>query len=347
MKSMFRRAARAAALAALAAVWSGAGEAATADLVTAAEREGEVVWYTSFVQNQLARPMADAFEKKYPKVKVTIVGAPAGDLLTRMLLEGRSGTIRADVGHGGSSVEPLKKAFLLDKFIPDSASTYPAEYKDRNGYWTAENFYYLVAAVNTMLVPEGAEPKTYADLLDPAWKGRMVWTNTMVQGGPLGFIGTVMTTMGAEKGEAYLRRLAEQKIVNLPANQRVVLDQVIGGEYPMALMVFNNHAHISRSKGAPVKWLTIEPVLGIADPVFVLRNAPHPNAARLFVDFLISSEGQAVFRRADYLPADPATPPLTPALRPAEGGFKAAILLPDVYEEGVEQWRRLYDAIFK
>jgi ABC-type Fe3+ transport system substrate-binding protein len=321
--------------------------AADPALVAAAEKEGEVVWYTSFVENQLARPMAEAFQKRYPAIKVRIVGGTAGDLLSRMLLEGRSGAMKADVSHGGSSVEPLKGAGLLDRYIPASAEAYPAEYRDKAGYWTAQNFYFLVAAVNTDLVKAGTEPKSYDDLLDPRWSGRIAWTNTMVQGGPLGFIGMIMTVRGPQAGEAYLRKLAGQRLVNVPANQRVVLDQVIAGEYPMALMVFNNHAAISMAKGAPVKWLKLDPVLGIADMTYLLKGAPHPNAARLFVDFVVSAEGQAVFRQAEYLPADPATPPLTASLRPSEGGFTARILLPDTYEAGAAQWRQLYDAIFK
>ena len=175
----------------------------------------------------------------------------------------------------------------------------------------------------------------------------MVWTGTLVQGGPLGFIGTVMTTRGPSDGEAYLTKLADQRIVSLPANQRVVLDQVIAGEYPLALMVFDNHVAISMAKGAPVKWLKIEPVLGILDPIFVLQDAPHPQAARLFVDFVVSQAGQAVFRDAGYLPVDPATPPRDPTLRPTEGGFKAKILLPDVYDKGAPEWLRLYERLFK
>lgn len=337
---------RAAVVLALVATFARPAAAASPDLVAAAEREGEVVWYTSFVQNQVARPMAEAFQKAYPKIRVTVVAGPAGDLLTRMLLEAKSGGIRADVGHGGSSVRPLQAAGVMDTFVPGPAEAFPPGYRDAKGQWTAQIFYFLGAAANTTMVSEKDEPKSYEDLLDPRWAGKLVWTNTMVQGGPLGFIGTVMSTMGPEKGRAYLQRLSAQKVVNLPANQRVVLDQVIAGEYPIALMVFNNHVHISKSKDAPIKFLKIEPVLGIIDPVFIVKG-PHPNAARLFVEFLVSKDGQAVFQQADYIPVHPDMPPLNPALRPAEGGFKAALMLPELYDEGVDGWRKIYDEVFK
>ena len=94
----------------------------------------------------------------------------------------------------------------------------------------------------------------------------------------------------------YLRELAKQRIANIGSAAREVLDQVIAGEYLLALQIFNHHTVISAKKGAPVDWIKMEPVTGTLSVISVHKNAPHPNAAKLLVDFIISPEGQKVFR---------------------------------------------------
>ena len=84
---------------------------------------------------------------------------------------------------------------------------------------------------------------------------------------------------------------------------------MIAGEYSIALQIFNNHAVISAAQGAPVTWIPMNPATGILSVFSVTEGAPHPNAARLFVDYLVSADGQKLFRDADYLPVDPAVPP--------------------------------------
>src|SRR5690606_35714293 len=102
------------------------------------------------------------------------------------------------------------------------------------------------------LVKEEDYPKSYEDLLDPKWKGRMAWTTSTSAGGPPGFIGMILDHMGEEKGMEYLRKLAEQDIINVPSNQRVVLDKVAAGEVPLGLSIYNYHVPISQAKGAPI-----------------------------------------------------------------------------------------------
>lgn len=327
---------------------AGQSRAADAALIEAAKKEGTVNWYVSLIVNQLARPMAEAFEKKYPGVKVQLVNGNATDLVIKIINEGKAGNIQADVTHGAANIRaPIMAAGLVDKYVPDSAADYPANLKDPNGYWTGQSLYFLLPAYNTSMVKDADAPKTYQDLLDPKWRGKIAWTNSMVQGGPPGFIGTVLLGMGDEKGMEYLRKLKEQKIVNVPANQRVVLDQVIAGEYPIALSVFNNHVAISQEKGAPIKATTLEPVTALLDTTFVIKGAPHPNAARLFADFVSSKEGQAIFREADYLPAHPAVEAKIPTLKPAGGKFKELVLPAEGVEDNMKKWIGVYNELFK
>ncbi len=315
-------------------------------LIDAAKKEGKVVWYTSFVENQLARPLAAAFEKQYPGVKVEIVSGTATDLLLKLLGEARAGQLRGDVHHGGSAVWPLIKANAVENYIPEESKNYPPELKDPQGRWTADALYFLVAAVNTDMVNAATEPKSYADLLDPKWKGKIAWTTQLTQGGAAGFIGTMLQSMGQERGMDYLRKLSAQKLVNVPSNQRVVLDQVISGEYPMAVATFNNHSDISAAKGAPVKWLKLEPVTATLDTLMLLKG-PNRNAGKLFIEYSLSESGQKAVAEAGYLPSHPKVPAKVAGEKPDAGNFKVQVLSPELVETDLQKWVDVYNELFK
>jgi iron(III) transport system substrate-binding protein len=146
---------------------------------------------------------------------------------------------------------------------------------------------------------------------------------------------------------AYLRELAKQRIANIGSAAREVLDQAIAGEYLVALQIFNHHTVISAKKGAPVDWIKMEPVTGTLSVISVHKNAPHPNAAKLLVDFITSPEGQQIFRAAEYLPADPAVAPLTPTLTPEHGHFRVHFFTPEQTEDNIEAWKKVYDDLFR
>ena len=219
--------------------------------------------------------------------------------------------------------------------------------KEPSGLWTAFNTYIITPAINTELVAAKDAPKTLQDLLDPKWKGKIAWTNDPTSAGPPGFIANALISMGDEAGMAYLRKLAAQKIVNVPASQRVVLDQVIGGQYPLGLMTFNYHSVISAKDGAPVRWLPIAPAIEVPNPGGLVKNAPHPNAGKLLLEYILSDEGQAVFRDANYIPASPSVPPSDPGLTPAGGKFAATVISPELTAEKLESWVAIYNALFK
>jgi iron(III) transport system substrate-binding protein len=126
-----------------------------------------------------------------------------------------------------------------------------------------------------------------------------------------------------------------------------VLDQTIAGEYLVALQIFNHHTVISAKKGAPVDWIKMEPVTGTLSVISVHKDAPHPNAAKLLVDFIISPEGQQIFRAAEYLPADPTVPASTPTLKPDEGNFRTHFFTPEQTEDHIVAWKKIYDDLFR
>jgi iron(III) transport system substrate-binding protein len=321
--------------------------AADAALIEAAKKEGEVVWYSTQIISQLVRPVSAAFEKKYPGIKVRATRANASEVAVKIFNESRAGRVQSDVFDGTTTVVPLKKEGYVLQWQPDSAKEYPADLKDPAGYWVANNLFIITPGFNTSMVPRGTEPKTYQDLLNPKWRGKMAWNGFPTSSGMGGFVGTVLTEMGEDKGKAYLRELAKQGVAPLRGSAREVLDQVIAGEYPIALQIFNHHAVISKKKGAPVDWIKMEPATGTLSVLSIHKSAPHPNAAKLLVDFIISKEGQEVFRDSDYVTAHPDVPAAEPTLKPKEGGFRVQFFSPEQTEENMPKWKQVSDEIFR
>ena len=319
--------------------------AADQALIDAARREGVVNWYTVQIVDQLARPAAAAFEKKYG-VKADFVRGEPNEIVLRITNESKAGQIRADVFDGTTTAPLLKKAGLAMKWQPDSAKRLPPQYLDREGYWTATNLYVLTAGYNTELVPRGQQPKSFKDLLDSRWKGKMAWSLNATSVAAPGVVGLALADMGPEQGRAYLRQLAGQSVTGLRVTARQVLDQVIAGEYQIGVGIMNSHAVISAGQGAPVDWIAMDPSLAVLSVVGVLKEPLHPNAARLFVEFLVSEEGQTIFRDANYLPVDPGVPPKTPGLTPESGKFRAIFLTPEEIDQRIGEWTGLLKEMF-
>jgi ABC-type Fe3+ transport system substrate-binding protein len=144
----------------------------------------------------------------------------------------------------------------------------------------------------------------------------------------------------------FLRALAQQRIANVAAVQRVVLDQNIAGQYPLVLSIYNYQAAISQAEGAPIRWLKMEPVVSSFSLVALLKAAKHPNAAKLLIEFILSPEGQAVLRDADYLPISPEVLPKDPDLTPAGGHFQTTVISPMLYAQHEAEWTRVFKDLF-
>ncbi len=320
---------------------------ADAALIEAARREGQVVWYSTLIVNQITRPLALAFEKKYPGIKVQYSRATSTDVALKIASEARAGRIQADVFDGSNTVFPLGDAGLVETYLVEAASAYPPELRDAKGTWTALNVYFMTAGYNTDLVKGADIPKTFDDLLDPKWAGKMAWTTDPTVNGAPGFIQNILALKGEAAGMAYLKALAGQKVVNIPASQRVVLDKVIAGEFPLGLMIFNHHATISAEQGAPVAWARLEPLVSNANLISAVKGAPHPNAARLFLEYVLSVEGQKEVAKSLYLPAHPRVQAQVAGLKPEAGGFKARIVTPDMLRAGEKGWTAIYQDLFR
>lgn len=340
------RASIVAAIAAALALATAPARAADPALIAAAKQEGQVVWYTTLIVSQAIRPLVHAFEEKYPGIEVRYSRADSGPTALKILTEKRAGKMQADVFDGAGTVPPLVQAGVVADYLPPTADLYPAELKDPNRHWIAINLYFLTPGYNTSLVAKDEVPRTLDDLLAPKWRGKLAWS-VGIPAGSGSFIGAILETMGEATGMDYLRALAKQQIVNVDATARAVLDQVIAGEYPIALEIFNHHAALSAAKGAPVDWVKMEPVAAPISVASLVKDSPHPNAGKLLLDFLTSEEGQKVLAAVDYIPALPSVPARIATLKPEAGGFKAFVMPPELFAQKGEHWMDVAKRLFQ
>jgi ABC-type Fe3+ transport system substrate-binding protein len=315
------------------------------ELVAKAKAEKEVVYYTELIVDQIVRPLSTAFERKYG-IKVSYWRGDSQAAALRLALEHKSGRTQADVWSTASGTGALTDGGLIERFSIDNAAALTERYRDPAGYWVATNLIVIGGAANTNLVAERDRPRTPEDLLAARWRNQLVWKPNDITGA-WGFIANVLGTMGEERGLAYLRQLAKQGIAPVAASTRAILDGVIGGEHPMVVGVSAHNTEISRKAGAPVAWLPLGTAWATPHAIGVTAGAPHPNAARLLVDFTVSKEGQEIFRNAGYLPARADTPPMSPAISPELAGFPVNVLAPETLERDITHWSEVYDQIFR
>jgi iron(III) transport system substrate-binding protein len=324
--------------------FTSAASAADQAMIDAARKEGEVVWYTTQIIDPLVLKLADAFKAKYG-VTLNYVRSNSTEIALRIINEGKAGKIGVDVYDGTTTAEVLKAGKLALQWLPDAAKTFARDYVDPEGYWVATNYYIITAAYNTDLVKPGAEPTTWDALLDPRFKGQIVWGNTVSISAAPGFVGLVLKQLGEEKGMDYLRKLAAQKPAGVNAAARVVIDQAIAGEYAIALQIFPEHADQSSRKGAPIKWIATRPAMSaIVSTMGVVANSPHPNAGKLLLDFLVSPEGQAIYRDAFYSPANPAVEPINPDFKP--GRYPTLFISPPEATNLLPKWTTIFKELF-
>ena len=315
-------------------------------LVDGARKEGKISWYTSLIVDQVVRPVKEAFEKKYPFLQVEYFRGNSERLVQKMFAEYQGKRYEVDIVDGTVTAPMVRNGGYLQRFYSPHLAEYPAELKDPQGYWGVSNVYYFALGYNTRMVKPNEVPKTYEDLLNPRWKGQMMWSTSRGSGAPM-FVGTILNTMGTEAGKAYLQKLKLQNIAKTPASNRQVLDLTIAGEYPLALQIFNHHAVISKLAGAPVDWQVHEPATATINNIGLARNSTHPNSSMLLIDFILSEKGQKVYQQSNYLPAHPKVPAKQVDLKPGGGRFKRAYYInPEAQYDKGNEWVDYFDSLF-
>jgi iron(III) transport system substrate-binding protein len=306
-------------------------------LIEGAKKEGELIWYTTMTLDQ-SKQVVDRFQQKYPFVKPELFRTGGGPILNKILTEARGGRHAWDVVVGrGEMVLPLMERKLLASYLSPEAKMIDSDLVDKEGYWTAYYVNAYVLGYNTKLVKKDDVPKTYEALLDPKWKGRQISVDTEAYGMLQGLIGL----WGKEKAVAYFKRLAAQDAVPKRGNtERVQL--AVAGEYPL-IIAYNQTIERMTQRKAPIDWVPLEPAVVQVNPAMVAAKAPHPNAARLFLDFILSKEGAEMLRGFQRIPVRKDVEPDPPRLF---RGFKRVIENPEDYKN-FDETVKLYLDIFK
>jgi ABC-type Fe3+ transport system substrate-binding protein len=314
-------------------------------LLEGAKKEGKVTWYTTLIVDQVVRPVKEAFEKEYPFIQTEYFRGNSERIVQKMLAEYQAKRYDVDIIDGTVSPTMVRRTGYLQRFYSPMLAEYPADLKDAQGFWGTTNLYFFATGYNTRMVKPNELPKTYEDLLNPRWKGQMMWSTSRGSGAPI-FVGTILNSMGLEAGKAYLQKLKAQNIAKSTASNRQVLDLTIAGEYPLALQMFNHHAFISKAAGAPVDWQPHEPVTATIHTIALAKNSPHPHAAMLLLDFVMSERGQRVYQQANYLPSHPKVPAKQADLKPGSRFKRAYYINPDAQYDKGNEWVDYFNSVF-
>ncbi len=255
-------------------------------MVEAAKKEGTLVIYNSMTPGQM-QTILNAFKAKYPFLELKVFRAVGERLLTKVMTEAQAGRYEFDVFQSGDTQAYfLKKKNLLMKYVSPEARYLPKSFVDPEGYWAALYIMPKVIGYNTRMVKRSEVPRTDEELLNPKWKGKIGTDHTK----PEPFF-WMMKRMGREKGLVYLRKLAAQDL-RFYAGLSLLTNLMAAGEFPLALFTYLHSVEEAKGKGAPVDWVAQDQVFTKFQPVSVGARAPHPNAAKLFVDYGLSLEGQ-------------------------------------------------------
>ena len=326
-----------------------AGPDRTDRLIGGAKKEGELTYYSAMIVNQALRPLTAAFQAKYPFIKISYWRADSEDIETKIAAEIRASNPVGDVIEGTGIGELAVHAGLAQPIVSPELGAFPERFRDPNRLWVPTRMSYFAMAYNTRLIAAGTQPKTYDDLLDEKWRGKMAWPLLSAIGAPL-FVTNLRLAWGDEKAMAYLRRLRAQNIVNFGAgNPRTLVDRVIAGEYPIALQIFAHHPLISAAKGAPVTTQLLAPVASSAGTLVIPKGSRHPCSATLLMDFLLSKEGQRILAAAEYLPVRPDVEPLAQIapIVPSRAGVAENFISPEKLNAYTESSAKIVEDLFR
>jgi ABC-type Fe3+ transport system substrate-binding protein len=311
-----------------------------------ARKEGELLWIGGFNEDN-ARPIIAGFTARYPFIKLNRVRSDGIQALQRVLAELRAKTPHTDLITADTVVD-LEKANAVQAFKSPVLESWPAEDRDPTGLSAPLYFnYYGLAAFNKDQVTAAEAPKTYEDLLDPKWKGQMVINNN--ESGGLFLISFLRMHWGDAKAEAYLEKLAQQKIVQRTESARTVLGLVASGDYKIMIYPHLTHVGELARKGAPIDVTMVDPVPVSDAPFLLVKSAPHPYATMLLIDYLLGPEAQGMLRDAGYFPANPAVAPaaeLKP-YQPEEKGLGKFLVDDRAFDEMMPELQAWYARLFE
>jgi len=267
-----------------------------ARLIEKAKQEGRLVLYTSLAPTE-SMPLAAAFEKKYG-VKVELWRALSERVVQRAVTEAQGRRHAVDVIEtNGPEMEMLAREKLLGEFYSPHQMDLPPNAIPAHRLWFPDRLNFFVVGFNTNKVQRSEIPGSYEGFTDPKWKGRIGIEATDAE-----WMATLIKTWGDARGMNFFRQLSAMK-PDVRKGHVLLAELVAAGEVPVALTAYNSNIEALKRKGAPIDFVPVQPVAARPQGIGVARNAPHPHAALLFADLVLSPEGQKLFESMGRVPA--------------------------------------------
>lgn len=300
-------------------------------LVEGAKKEGELTIYTSAPVDDMA-VLTGAFEKKYG-IKVRLWRAGSEKVLQRAVQESHANRFDVDIietngpemesAHREKLLQEVKSPYLAD-LIPQAILPHRE--------WIGTRLNIFALAYNTKMVKKADLPKAWKDLTDPKWKGKLG-----IEAEDVDWFAGVITELGEAQGLKLFRDIVAINGLSVRKGHTLLTNMVASGEVPLSLTVYNYKAEQMKNKGAPVDWFVIPPAVARPNGVGVTKRAPHPHAAVLFFDFMLS-DAQPLLLQRDFVPTSRKVD--TPLNK-----VPLKFVDPKVVLDESEKWSKLYDEI--
>ncbi|HEY1235729.1 MAG TPA: extracellular solute-binding protein [Candidatus Binatia bacterium] len=254
-----------------------------------ARKEGEVLWYTSMSLTDFPK-IVGAFEKTFPYVKIRTNRLSQSSVIPKIETEARAGHYAVDVvGSAPMEMWELKQKGYSAAYLSPELKAFPTASFDPQGFWSSTEVTPLVLALNTNLVSPNEAPRSYQDLLQPKWRGKMnfgsdeyAWYSVLLDG------------MGKTKGLDYMKALARQQL-HIPGGSSIMrLQLMLAGESALAIAARARRATEYKEKGAPIDYRLLDPYPAEPNGLALMRRSAHAYASMLFIDWMLSEEGQTV-----------------------------------------------------
>ncbi len=300
-------------------------------ILDGARQEGSLTLYSNAPTDD-NKALVGPFEKKYG-VKVNLYRASSEEIRQRVLNEARARRFEVDfILNNAPAMEALTDEKLLVEVKSPHVADLMAPAVPAHRAWVGFCLNVLVQAYNTNLVKKADLPKSYQDLLDPKWKGRIA-----IEADDSDWFAGLMEVMGQDKGLKLFRDIAASNGFSVRKGHTLLTNLVGAGEVPLALTVFNYTAEQFKKKGAPLDWFALEPLISMPNSIALAANAPRPHAAALFFDYMLT-DAQKILAERDYVVTSTKVP------SPLDRGKLHVMDSAKVLAEG-DKWQKLYTQV--
>jgi ABC-type Fe3+ transport system substrate-binding protein len=258
-------------------------------------------------------------------------------MATRLVSEAQARKVQADVvNQSGFDFYGVLQKGVFDIYNSPERAALPTEYKDEKGLWVMNAATLNVIGYNTRLVPPANVPKSFWDLVDPKWKGQLLMDENESK-----WMAGMMSYYSEAKTVDLLRKLATQEI-QFRVGHTLIQTLAAAGERPIVVVAFANGVERLKKDRAPIDWVAVEPIIGLTFGLALVKDAPHPNCAKLFIDYVLSKEGQEIIADAGYyVPRRDIAAPIMKQVPPKMKVIPLPMSLAARYNEYFQTYRKL------